>query len=253
MSFATAYVDTFLTGMATSGAALYNKIIGQVRGMKDDEIGLVSGSYNTRVIENMAGTMVDFFDSPTYENRLGALINSVPKLTVQILQKYGPTTDDTRNEILDLQDQYIDALNSTVSDFEVEDAIVSPFVNDAFMIVGNNSEVSVLETRARELRDAFEHYFVTKVSTQLEQYEREVIAMIADDNGADRFKFAGPKDARNRDWCHDHVNGIYTREEIEDFANGEWAGQIPGTDATNIWVNLGGYNCRHTLQPIKKK
>jgi hypothetical protein len=29
----------------------------------------------------------------------------------------------------------------------------------------------------------------------------------------------------------------------------EWAGKAPG----NVWINRGGYNCRHFFIPVKSK
>ena len=256
MSFASSHVDTFLSGMATSGTALYNKIIGDVKGMQEDEMGLVSGSYNTRALQNIAGIMEDFFDSPTYENRLEKLVNSLPSISRDVVlasqKKFGRELPEGLTEqILQIQDRYTDELNGVVYDDAVEAAIISPYINDAFMIVGNSSEVSVLETRTRDLKDNFVHYFVTKVTTLVEMYEREIYKLISDSYPITHYKFKGVKDDRNRDWCHKHVNGIYTTEEIESWANETWDGQIPGTDALSIYVNLGGYNCRHILEPIK--
>jgi len=38
--------------------------------------------------------------------------------------------------------------------------------------------------------------------------------------------------------------------EIEETASESWAGKIPGTNASNILINRGGFNCNHQYIPV---
>jgi hypothetical protein len=255
MSFASPYVDKFLKGMSTSGTALYNQMIGTVRDMQTDEDNrLLPGAYNTSAINDTAGIMIDFFDSPTYEARLKDLIDSLPGISTQVVlasqKKHGDLPSELIDQLIKIQDSYQYALEGVLDDQQVEYALVTPYVNDAFYMVGNNSDLYTLENRTKEIQDAFYHYYITKVTTLVEQFEREQLNAIAEYYQTTKFKFTGPKDKLNRDWCHDKVNKVYTRTEVESWASETWDGQIPGTTPENIWVNLGGYNCRHVLTPV---
>ena len=71
--------------------------------------------------------------------------------------------------------------------------------------------------------------------------------------GNNTFKYVGPKDGDNREFCHARAGKNFRKAEIQSWASIEWEGKIPGTSSTTIFQNLGGYNCRHFLQPIKPK
>jgi len=263
MSFASKYVDEFLSGMGTSGITLYNRVIGQVRDMDENEIGLTPGAYNARIVDDIAGTMIDFFDSPTYENRLTKLENSLVKIASDVVssemkKQDQDTTPELVEQVQNTLEQYQYALNGVLQDEAVEYNILTPFVNDAFLLIGRGASIESMETLTRKLQDSFYNYFITKVTTLIEQFEREIYSIVADNFSVERFIYYGPDDKVCREFCSANVDHVYTWEQIENMEfrgmdiNGTWDGMIPGTNGSNMFVNLGGYNCRHVLQPYKK-
>ena len=40
---------------------------------------------------------------------------------------------------------------------------------------------------------------------------------------------------------------FYKKEEVEKWANQNWAGKREGTTASTIFIYAGGYNCRHQI------
>jgi len=254
MSIAAKYVDRFLEGMEASGVGMYNKIISQVKYLEPG----VSGLFNTEVIAGIAETMQDHINSPAYENRVQALINSVPKISVEVTQYLAKKfrTDPPEEyvqEALVIQEQYNSQLLQAIDDQAVDFAVIGPYINDLFTLVGDSSSLDTAITRTKKVQDAFFSYYVTKVTTILEQYERELISLWSDYFEVKRWRYENPVDKRTRDFCSDHAGGIYTQEEIESWADDDWSGKIPGTTPETIWVNLGGYNCRGTLIPIPNK
>jgi len=255
MSLATPYVDKFLQGMATSGVALYNKIIGDVRSMNVNEFGLTSGAYNSAVIQDVAQTMSEFFDSPTYEKRLEDLHNSLPKISTEIVlasqKKFKrDLPPDLIDQLIKFQDTYADQLERVLMDENVEADIIAPFVNKAFYEIGNNSSLDSMVSIASDMKDAFVSYFITKVTTVVEQFERDMMATISNTFLVRRYLYKGANDDRCRPFCAERVGEVFDADTIEEWTLEDWDGKIPGTDATSIYVNLGGYNCRHILEPV---
>lgn len=62
----------------------------------------------------------------------------------------------------------------------------------------------------------------------------------------DRFKYFGSNIKDTRDFCRKHSGKVYTREEIEQIWQGDWAGKKAG----NPYIVRGGWNCRHSFVPI---
>lgn len=258
MSIASKYVDQFLQGMHSSGIAMYNKTASSLKNLETNSDGkLISGTWNTNTITEIASILIDFLDSPTYELRVNTLIDSVSKITSAVTQdmmKLGNIPAPVINDALKLEARYRYALEGVLTDQAVESATVVPFINDVFYAIGSSKSLSSFISESRpKLTDHFVAYFVTKVTTLLEQYERDLMLLYSANFGIDEFIFDGPKDDRNRGWCHSKVGKKYTAKQISNWVIEEWGGKIPGTTASSIYVNLGGYNCRHILKPIKRK
>lgn len=81
----------------------------------------------------------------------------------------------------------------------------------------------------------------TELNTALSGFSRTVNLSKADDLGIELFLYAGPDDGVTRPFCQERVGQIFTREEIESWDNDQ------GLPAD---VYLGGYNCRHRLDPV---
>lgn len=262
MSKVTPYVDDFLEGMAKSGQTLYSRVIQNVRQMELDPDGLLkSGDVNTSIIAAISGDIQNFTDSSTYEGRVDKLMGVIPKVAPQLItaarNKFAPGTDipaDLVDAIMNLADQYQGQLAQVIDDDAVFAAVGDPWANDAFQIVGQGQSLNDMEAMTRQLQDALVTYYVTKVTTLLELFEREAMALISDTFQVKLWLYAGPDDERCREFCDFHVGKVYNEEEVaalgDDFL-WSWDGMIPGTNPSNVATNLGGYNCRHTLDPVK--
>jgi hypothetical protein len=256
MSIAARYVDEFLIGMESSGKGLYNSVVQLLKRFDTNEDGnVIQGSYNAGLINEIAGVMQRHVDAPTYESRLSKLKAAMPRIGVQVTQKfidkYGDIPDPVMQDAIKTLDIYSDTLTEVLEDDLVVDAIMIPYVNDLFYAMGTGMFVDdVINVSFNNLTEAYTSYFVTKVTVLLEQYERALYQLYSSYFGVKRYTFTGPKDDRNRDWCHGKVGKKYTQKQVQNWASEDWQGKIDGTDSLNIFINLGGYNCRHILEPV---
>jgi hypothetical protein len=79
------------------------------------------------------------------------------------------------------------------------------------------------------------------------------------------FRYVGGEIPTTREFCRNRENGIFHKKEIEmwgegdnsgginDIKNGTWAGRIDGTNEKTIFVNKGGWECRHEFVPVNIK
>lgn len=252
MSTASRYVDKFLTGMESSGISLYNEVVQYLRRLDTTEEGaLFSSPHNTSMVNSIAGIMQQHVDNPAYERRVSDLINSVSFIADEVTRKYKNLPDEAIEGAIRIHDRYQYSISGVLDDENVVNAIMVPYINDIFFAIGNRSE---LDSLINQIRDSFptvyRRFFITQVTTQLEQFERELRKYYSDYLGIKRYRFTGPKDELNRDWCHNKVGKVYTEKQIQAWADEDWEGRIPGTDSLSIFVNLGGFNCRHILEPV---
>lgn len=88
-------------------------------------------------------------------------------------------------------------------------------------------------------------------------------SIISDYLDAEWFYYSGSEVDKTRCFCHERVGNYYHYKEIESWGNGEnlgkcdlgggeWAGEIPGTNAQTIYSYRGGYNCMHFFVPVSE-
>jgi hypothetical protein len=89
-------------------------------------------------------------------------------------------------------------------------------------------------------------YAGQQVHDALTQFDRTINTKIALDSGATRFKYTGTLVSKTRPHCREHLNKVYTIDEINEIWQGEWTGK----SSSNAFVSAGGYNCRHRFRPV---
>jgi hypothetical protein len=125
-------------------------------------------------------------------------------------------------------------------------------------------ELNVFITGADEGVGALQRY-VTQVSNDsLTQFNATYVQTVTQDLGIEFYKYVGTKISNTRPFCVHHVNQYYHKREVENLGVGieptgksmpqdEFKGRIPGTNKSNIFINRGGYNCRHQFSPISAR
>lgn len=82
----------------------------------------------------------------------------------------------------------------------------------------------------------------SELNTSLAGFSRTLTIYKAEEIGIERFRYVGPLDKVTREFCRTKVGNIYARDEIMQWDNEQ------GLPAS---IYLGGYNCRHRLEPVR--
>lgn len=114
---------------------------------------------------------------------------------------------------------------------------------------GNLTREQMVEA-LQDTIDKSEAQLRTIVDTGLSIVGRERINEVAKDLGLTHYKYIGGVIQTSRDFCIERDGGVYTKDEVEGWADEDWDGKIPGTNEETIFSYVGGYNCRHSLIPI---
>jgi hypothetical protein len=69
----------------------------------------------------------------------------------------------------------------------------------------------------------------------------------ADELGLTSYLYYGSIIKDSRDFCRKHAGKVYTEQQIIDIWNND-TGQ--GRDQGSPFIVRGGYNCRHSWQPV---
>jgi len=83
--------------------------------------------------------------------------------------------------------------------------------------------------------------YAAQVTTAVQGFDNSVTSIKANAIGAEEFRYAGAEDSKNRDFCAERVNKVFTDAEAATWDNGQ------GLPAD---IYLGGYQCRHRKEYI---
>jgi len=84
------------------------------------------------------------------------------------------------------------------------------------------------------------------------QYRRAQGQIIATKLNIKYFLYFGTEIETTRCFCQERIGNIYTKEEVESWADLDWNGKEKGTNKGNIAQKLGGWRCRHDLMAVSE-
>jgi len=81
--------------------------------------------------------------------------------------------------------------------------------------------------------------------------DRAYTNAIADEIGAEWYKYVGGIIRDTREFCESRNGNYYHRKEVEEWGLlKEWDGKAKGTNDKTIFILAGGYNCQHSILPV---
>jgi hypothetical protein len=138
-----------------------------------------------------------------------------------------------------------ESLNAIVDDrLELAGRIVNKYVGDIRGVVLDTVIAGKTINFEKVLEDAGDapiHHLRTEMNTALMAYGRIVNMEKAEKAGFEKFIYIGPDDDITRPFCGEHLDKIYTADEIAALDNGQG---LP------VEIYGGGYNCRHQWRPV---
>jgi len=122
--------------------------------------------------------------------------------------------------------------------------------------ISNNPDGSQVNTAIDELKqtygrttegDSFVKYASLLVTDSIMGFDGQLAKFRADELGFGSYLYYGSIIKDSRDFCRKHTGKVYTEEEINQI----WANDTKqGRDQGSPFIVRGGYNCRHSWQPI---
>ena len=122
--------------------------------------------------------------------------------------------------------------------------------------IANNPDGAEVNTAIDELKqtygrttegDSFVKYASLLVTDSIMGFDGQLSKYRADALGLGSFLYYGSIIKDSRDFCRTHTGKVYTEEQI----NKIWANDTgQGRDQGSPFIVRGGYNCRHSWQPV---
>ncbi len=180
--------------------------------------------------EDVAETFIDSISREIYQSTLTGkpLADSIRSVQQQINGVYIQTNDVEAQELVEfIAESKFDPSKQGAVDAAVEQ-LHTKYARDR---VGNN----------------LRRYATQQLHDGLMQYSASINMQMANQLGAEKFKYFGTVVEDTRQWCKDHIGRVMTEQEIRDeWSNNSWAGK----SSSDPFIARGGYNCRHHFRAV---
>ncbi len=206
-------------------------------------------------------------------------IDKVDEIIEEVLKEEG-----YYDNLKEYKKVFDDNLKEVISQYKSFGAVSSPdlkaFNNVAFENFYQNLAVNVTDSNIKQpIKDALLQYIAgggrykdfkdtvkevlttKKIEGNIDtiareyafQYRRAQGQIIANKLDIKYFLYFGTEIETTRCFCQQRIDNIYTKEEIESWADLDWNGKEAGTNRSNIAQKLGGWRCRHDLIPASEE
>lgn len=148
-------------------------------------------------------------------------------------------------------DKILETLNSSI--------VSSGDIDDLFQ------ELEVYITGGKDGVGALQRYVSQVSNDSLTQFNATYNLTVTQDLGMEFYKYTGTKISDTRPFCVDFMNQYFHKKEVEQLGIGinpytgknlrqdQLKGRIKGTNKSSIFINRGGWNCRHYFSPISAR
>ncbi len=127
-------------------------------------------------------------------------------------------------------------------------------------------ELETFITGGKDGVGALQRYVTQVTNDSITQFNANYNQTITQDLGIEFYNYTGTVIAGTRPFCNNFVKDYFHKKEVEELGAGIdpltgktlssenlLEGRIKGTNSSNIFINRGGWNCRHFFSPISPR
>lgn len=248
----------FQTYMVDAGGDAWNRVDGFIKTMDLDPNGYVSnGERNVQIVDKgIAGTLWIGENSSDYVSGVDTLKDALEPLRLLTDQyykdTYGGVTPETERMAKGLVTTMKNDIDQYFSEAYFNRDVLNPAIAAAFANMNGTTTLDAMTADMQHrIQERFLNFSTVKFSTMLQQFIRRLNSLYAQGLTLTWVRMDGPVDKVIRHFCDDRIDEgpYYHIEEVKNWPKkyAPWDGMIPYTDRGSIFVNLGGYNCRHNF------
>ncbi len=251
--------DEFLTAVEKATKELYPDVIDLLNQLEVDAQGnIIFNNTNLQLTAELKEQLKDILLQSDY-------VSAVKEFAKQFDQQAKITNQLLRKGFDNVETELANQLNK-ISKKNTADILINSIGDEAFadavseqieLAVSNNASfkdtikaVRDVVTGNDEIDGKLQQYAKQVAHDQFAIADRSYTSAMADEIGAEWFKYSGDTIESTREFCRERHNRFFYYKEIEEWADEEWQGKIDGTNEKTIYSTAGGYNCRHSIIPV---
>ncbi len=253
------FLERFNKNIGTRQQSMWSTIFKTIKRLETNDQGdILTTNKNIKILRTLRGDISKTIITPQYKKDLEGFLRSFDELkgiNDTYYQAVGAGTLNANKFVFkEIVNNSIEATSNSLLEAGINNEIIGPvqeILNQnvttgakftdmteilRMEILGNNERLGRLDRYTKQI-----------TTDALNQFNANYNQAVAQDLEFQFYYYNGGLKETSRQYCKDLVNGgrYYHKEEIQESSSGEWAGKIPGTNDSNIFVYRGGYNCGH--------
>jgi len=260
------FVDRFQKNVGTRQNDMWATIFKTIKKLETDEEGnILSNRKNLRILRTLRGDIKKTIITPAYKKDLNTFLGGFDELKdindVYYRAIAGGVLNTNTQVLNEIKNFSITATKNSLLDSGITEELIKPVENILSQNITTGGSFQDLTEALRKdiLGDSKTQGKLARYSKQittdaLNQFNANYNQALAQGLGLEFYFYNGAIKETSRTYCVGMVQGgehglpggrYYHKKEVERSASLEWAGKIPGTNSSSIFVNRGGFNCGH--------
>jgi len=240
---------------------LYTQLVKVLKDLELDDDGLIKQSaVNRKVIEKAINTIDAKIQSSRYQVEVEQYLSVIPQIDALNITYFEVISDafkPNRQFLASLQKQTVSQLEDLLFNQGFEASVKIPLTNLLNQNINAGGHFTDLLDSVKiyikgdsKIDGKLLSHTKTVTKSTLFNYSRAFQQAISKDLGLQWFAYSGGLMDKSREFCKERAGHYYQKAEVESWGDLTWGGQIQGTNASNVFVYAGGWNCTHSIIPV---
>jgi hypothetical protein len=253
------FTERFSKNVGTRQNKMWSTIYKVIRNLETDEAGnILTTNKNLKILRTLRGDITKSIITPAYKKNLKTFLGGFDELK-GINDTYykaiaSGTLNANKNVFNAITNLSIDATKNSLLETGITQEIIAPVENLLQKNVTTGGSITDLTESLRtdilgnsQKLGKLDRYSRQITTDSLNQFNANYNQAVSQDLGLEFYYYNGAIKETSRKYCVDRVTEgrFFHEKEVQDTASEEWAGKIPGTNESTIFINRGGYNCGH--------
>jgi len=251
-------VKKFSAGTKKTQTNIMRKVSSFLRQLDLNGDNVRPSSANIKLLRTVRDELERIIVDKTYRARVEQFTRNFPRIKRQTdsLYKGIDRFNKNKNSFKDLLAFNIELTQASLTEAGIRNAVTEPIAKLLSEGVTSGMNIDDMEDALRinilgdpERLGGLERYTKQITRDALNQFSRNYNESISMDLGLEWYFYSGSIIEDTRSYCVERAGKYFHKKEVEDVPS-QWAGMIPGTNSSSIFINAGGYNCRHLWMAV---
>ena len=251
--------NRFMENVASNQEAMWKVIFKTIKNLETNAAGnIIPNTKNLKILRTLRGDLSKVIVSPKYKSDLKEYLGGFNELKgindVYYSAIASSTLNANKNIFKEIVNSSIEATKNSLLNSGIDANVIAPIEKILSQSVTTGGSFTDLVEALRldilgspDKLGYLERYTSQITTDSLNQFNANYNIAVSNDLGLEFYYYAGSEKTTSRAYCINQIDKgrYFHKKEVEASAIKDWAGKIPNTNSSTIFVYRGGYRCGH--------